>query len=208
MSDIKVFGRLTSANVQKVIWALEELELPYDHENLGGRYGGLSDPLSRDEPQRARAGAPRRVAHPLGEPCNRALPLGRIRRRPAVSDDPRDRAVVDQWTDWTATRFQPAWIGVFWSVFRTQPERRMRGEIAKFAGRSGPVLRDPRPAAEPAALSRRRNADLCRYRRGDRAVPLDDDGESRRCRRASRPGTSGSASGRRFARPSMWTSRS
>ena len=45
---------------------------------------------------------------------------------------PRDRAVVDQWTDWTATRFQPAWIGVFWSVFRTKPERRVAGEIAKF----------------------------------------------------------------------------
>jgi len=33
--------------------------------------------------------------------------------------DPRERAVVDQWTDWTATTFQPAWISLFWLLIRT-----------------------------------------------------------------------------------------
>ena len=29
---IKLWGRLSSANIEKVVWTLEELELPYEHE--------------------------------------------------------------------------------------------------------------------------------------------------------------------------------
>jgi glutathione S-transferase len=32
---------------------------------------------------------------------------------------PAERAPVDQWTDWTATTFQPAWIRLFWVLVRT-----------------------------------------------------------------------------------------
>ena len=56
-----------SANVQKVIWALEEIELPYEHEN---RRRPLRRPerscLSRDEPQRAGADAARRRSSSSG----------------------------------------------------------------------------------------------------------------------------------------------
>ena len=38
---IHIYGRHTSYNVQKVLWALDELALEFDHTNLGGKYGGL-----------------------------------------------------------------------------------------------------------------------------------------------------------------------
>ncbi|MEX0628322.1 MAG: glutathione binding-like protein, partial [Cucumibacter sp.] len=42
------------------------------------------------------------------------------------------RALADQWTDWTAARFQPAWIGVFYAVVRTGPADRNDGQIARL----------------------------------------------------------------------------
>ena len=36
-----LWGRASSVNVQKVLWALSELGLAYDHRIVGGKYGGL-----------------------------------------------------------------------------------------------------------------------------------------------------------------------
>ena len=40
---ITVLGRRNSANVQKVMWALGELDLPYTREDVGGSFGYPSD---------------------------------------------------------------------------------------------------------------------------------------------------------------------
>ena len=42
MTSITLWGRRNSANVQKAVWALEELELAYEHVPLGGSYRGLT----------------------------------------------------------------------------------------------------------------------------------------------------------------------
>ena len=41
---ITLWGRASSANVQKVRWALGEIGLAYEHIPLGGPYGGNTDP--------------------------------------------------------------------------------------------------------------------------------------------------------------------
>ena len=38
---MRLWGRKTSVNVQKVLWALEELGLDYDQRDAGGAFGGL-----------------------------------------------------------------------------------------------------------------------------------------------------------------------
>lgn len=38
---MRLFGRTTSVNVQKVLWALEELGIVYERVDLGGAFGGL-----------------------------------------------------------------------------------------------------------------------------------------------------------------------
>lgn len=117
---ITLWGRLSSGNVQKVVWALEELELLYEHVPLGGSFGGNHTPEY------------------LGMNPNGTVPTLRdgeltvweshsiVRYLSAEYGsgllfpmEARDRAVVDQWTDWTATTFQPAWIGLFWLKVRT-----------------------------------------------------------------------------------------
>ena len=41
---MRLWGRKTSVNVQKVLWALEELGLDYERLDAGGAFGGLDDP--------------------------------------------------------------------------------------------------------------------------------------------------------------------
>ncbi len=45
--------------------------------------------------------------------------------------DVRERAVADQWTDWTATTLQPAWIDVFWLFVRTPAAQHDKPAIGK-----------------------------------------------------------------------------
>ncbi|WP_162918869.1 glutathione S-transferase family protein [Taklimakanibacter deserti] len=41
---IEVWGRRSSSNVQKVVWALDELGLPFDRQVVGGGFGGNREP--------------------------------------------------------------------------------------------------------------------------------------------------------------------
>ncbi len=41
---LKIWGRKTSSNVQKVLWCCSELGLPYERVDLGGPFGGNRDP--------------------------------------------------------------------------------------------------------------------------------------------------------------------
>ncbi len=130
--SITLWGRLSSANVQKAVWALEELELPYEHVPLGGPFGGTD------------------TLHYLAMNPNGLVPTLRdgeltiweshaiVRYLSAEYGsgllfpmEARDRAVVDQWTDWTATTFQPAWIALFWQQVRTPAEQHNRQAIDK-----------------------------------------------------------------------------
>ena len=120
MSDITLWGRPSSANVQKAVWALEELGLAYEHVTLGGRYGGLNDPayLAMNPNGLVPTLRDRDLviweSHAIVRYLSAAYGGGVL-----FPLDPRQRAVVDQWTDWTATTFQPAWISVFWLLVRT-----------------------------------------------------------------------------------------
>ena len=41
---LKIWGRTTSSNVQKVLWCCAELGIEYDRVDLGGPFGGNQDP--------------------------------------------------------------------------------------------------------------------------------------------------------------------
>jgi glutathione S-transferase len=129
---ITVWGRDTSANVQKVRWALAELGLDYEHIPLGGKFGGNRTPeylamnpnglvpTLRDE------NLVLWESHAIVRYLAARYGVGSL--WPA---DPVARAECDRWTDWTATTFQPAWIDVFWRFYRTPPRQRDAAAIAK-----------------------------------------------------------------------------
>jgi glutathione S-transferase len=117
---ITLWGRDSSANVQKVRWALAEIGLAYEHIPLGGKYGGNSDPSYL-------ALNPNGLVPTLRDGHLVLWESHAILRYLAAQysagglwpQSPGVRAVVDQWTDWTATTFQPAWIAAFWQIVRT-----------------------------------------------------------------------------------------
>ena len=72
---IKVWGRNTSSNVQKAMWAVGELKLEHERIDIGGAFGKNKEPrLSRNEPERSRADAGRRRRLPsVGIEFHRAI---------------------------------------------------------------------------------------------------------------------------------------
>jgi glutathione S-transferase len=129
---ITLWGRLSSANVQKVVWALEELGLAYEHIPLGGKYGGndSADYLAMN---------PNGLVPTLRDGDLTLWESHAIVRYLAATygagtlwpEAPAARTHADQWTDWTATTFQPAWIAVFWQLVRTPEPKQDRAAIDK-----------------------------------------------------------------------------
>jgi glutathione S-transferase len=136
--SIKVWGRRTSANVQKVVWALEEIEADYELEERGGRFGGLDDPAYLAMNPNALVPTIRDGDLILWESSAIVRYLAaKYAEGLLYPTDPGDRALVDQWADWTNTRFQPAWIGVFWAAYRTKAEKQDKAVIAKNLAEAG-----------------------------------------------------------------------
>ncbi|WP_244485497.1 hypothetical protein [Bradyrhizobium tropiciagri] len=52
---LRVWGRRSSFNVQKVMWLIGELDLAHEQIDAGGAFGGLDAGLPGDEPARPRA---------------------------------------------------------------------------------------------------------------------------------------------------------
>ena len=129
---ITLWGRLNSANVQKVVWALEELALPYEQIPAGGSFGGLDTPdfLAMNPNGRVPVLRDERLtlweSHAIVRYLSAEYGSGLL-----FPLEPIDRAPVDQWTDWVATTFQPAWITVFWDLVRTPPAQHDKGKIER-----------------------------------------------------------------------------
>ena len=130
--SITLWGRLNSANVQKAVWALEELELPYEHVPLGGAWGGLDTPEYRATNPNGLVPTLRDGDLTVWESHAIVRYLGAEYGSGLLFPmEARDRAAVDQWTDWTATTFQPAWIALFWNLVRTPPAQREPAAIER-----------------------------------------------------------------------------
>lgn len=135
MTDITLWGRLNSANVQKAVWALEELGLAYEHVPLGGSFGGLSEPdyLAMNPNGLVPTLRDGQLTVWESHAIVRYL-AGRYGAGSLFPVDPVERAIVDQWTDWTASTFQPAWISVFWLLVRTPESKRDAAAVERAVG--------------------------------------------------------------------------
>jgi glutathione S-transferase len=129
---ITLLGRLTSSNVQKTVWALEEAGLPYDQVDLGGPHKGLdsADYLRLNPnglvPTLKDGDLVVWESHAILRYLSATYASGLL-----WPTDNRDRAIVDQWTDWTATTFQPGWTGLFALTVRTPPAEQNQQAIDK-----------------------------------------------------------------------------
>lgn len=124
-----LWGRLSSCNVQKAMWALEEVRLPYRRIDLGGDFGGLDDPAYR-------ALNPHGKVPTLQDGDVTVWESNAIVRYLAATystgtlwpETPAERAEADQWMAWTDSLYR-SWIDLFWKFVRTPPARRDQAAI-------------------------------------------------------------------------------
>jgi glutathione S-transferase len=139
---LKVWGRRSSANVQKVMWLIGELSIAHEHVPAAGPYGLVNEP-------KFRAMNPNGLVPVIDDDGLVLWESNAIVRYLAARygadawwpSDPRKRAVMDQWMDWAATTFQPALVNAFWAYWRTPEHERDWDKIKNFEQASERVLR-------------------------------------------------------------------
>jgi glutathione S-transferase len=123
MASITLWGRRSAFNVQKVLWALGELRLDFDHRNAGGPFGGLDELsfLAMNPHGRVPVLVDRDVTIWESHSILRYLGAryGPTEIWPRL---PSTRSLADRWMDWSLATLQPDFMRLFWSYFRT-PER-------------------------------------------------------------------------------------
>ena len=122
---LKIIGRNTSSNVQKVLWACGEMDLPFEREDLGGPFGGNDTPEYRALNPNGRVPTIVDGDFVLWESnsCIRYL-AAKHASGTLYPDDLQVRANGERWMDWQLTVMSPALVPVFWGLVRTPPDER------------------------------------------------------------------------------------
>jgi len=123
---LKVWGRRSSFNVQKVLWLVGELDLPHQHIPAGGNHGGLDDPSFLAMNPHGRVPVIAEEGAVVWESHSILRYLAARHGGPTWwPSPPAARAEADGWMDWAQTTLQRDFLtGVFWGWYRTPPERR------------------------------------------------------------------------------------
>lgn len=121
-----IWGRTNSVNVKKVLWCSDELLLDYERIDAGMQFG------RNNEPEYLRKNPNGRI--PLLEDGDYVLwESNAIMRYLAMQygedgalypADPRTRAGIDRWLDWTLSTLQPTEVPLFWGMVRTPAAER------------------------------------------------------------------------------------
>jgi len=127
---LKLWGRATSMNVQKVVWTLEEIGVPYERVDVGGRHGGLDRPayIALNPNQRIPTLQDDGVTVWESNAVVRYV-AARYSEGVLWDRDPGRRAQADQWMDWMQTTLGPDFLAVFYAVVRTPPQKRDKAAI-------------------------------------------------------------------------------
>ena len=127
---LKIWGRATSSNVQKVLWCCGELGIPFERVDLGGPFGGNQDPEYLALNPNGVVPTVRDGDLVLWESntiCRYlAATYAGERLHPAA---PAARARVERWMDWQLSTVGPPMVTLMFGLIRTRPEQRDQAAI-------------------------------------------------------------------------------
>ena len=133
-NEITVWGRLSSSNVQVVLWCLDELGLDFKRIDAGFTYGVV------DTPQYLGMNPNGTIPTLIDGESPPIFESGAILRYLAASyatdsfwpSDPVARAQIDKWAEWAKINIANLFTApVFWQVVRTAPSRQDPEMIAR-----------------------------------------------------------------------------
>jgi len=138
---ITLWGRANSANVQKPLWALDELNVPFERIDAGGAFGKLDTPEYRKLNPNMRV--PTLIDGDLvvweSNAVTRYL-AARYGEGALYPTSPVRRAMADMWMDWEASTVAPAIRPVFWGLIRTPEAERDMAAIDAAAAELGEIF--------------------------------------------------------------------
>src|SRR5207248_3207850 len=120
---LKILGRTTSSNVQKVLWCCAELAIPFEREDVGGPFGKNNTPeyLSLNPnglvPTMDDDGFILWESNAIVRYLCAKHGVGKL-----WPTDPARRADADRWMDWQQTTLAPPMGILFRALLRQPPE--------------------------------------------------------------------------------------
>jgi glutathione S-transferase len=127
---LKIWGRASSSNVQKVLWCCAELDVPFERVDLGGPFGGNRDPeYLRLNPNglvpTVKDGD--LIMWESNTICRYLASTHHGER--LYPRDPAARTHVERWMDWQLASVGPPMGQLLFGLVRTNPERRDQAAI-------------------------------------------------------------------------------
>ena len=138
---LKIWGRATSSNVQKVTWLVDEIGLAHERIDIGGPFGGNREASYRALNPNGLVPTLQDGDFTLWESNTICRYLAN--RESAHTLYPTDfqaRADVERWMDWSTSLLGPALHAAFWGLVRTAPADRDLPAIRASAVKTGEAL--------------------------------------------------------------------
>ncbi|MFT5219064.1 MAG: glutathione S-transferase [Planctomycetota bacterium] len=127
---LEIFGRRNSSNVIPVMWAVGELNLPHQHHNIGGSFGGddTAEYLQMNPngliPTISDDGFILGESHAILRYLCRQYGQGSL-----YPDDGQQLALADQWMEWHKFHFMSHLMPAFVNLVRTPADKRNQSVI-------------------------------------------------------------------------------
>jgi glutathione S-transferase len=122
---LKMWGRNTSSNVQKAMWAVGEIGLACERIDVGGPFGKTKEPAYLAmNPNALVPTLEEEDGFLLWESNSILRYLAAKHKSPLEPADLKVRALASKWMDWQLSVMGPAITPVFWGLIRTPPEKR------------------------------------------------------------------------------------
>ena len=139
---LKVLGRISSSNVQKVLWCLGELGLDFEHD---AEYGG---PFGRTQEPDYLAMNPNGLVPTLidgyavlWESHTIVRYLGALHGQDTLwPTDALQRAQCEKWMDWNQSVLDRAYFSAFYELIRKSPQERNMAAVEKAVKDTSAVL--------------------------------------------------------------------
>ena len=122
---LKIWGRMSSINVKKVVWTAQELALDFQRTEAGGLFGVVRTP----DYMALNPNSLVPVIEDDGYVLWESNVIVRYLAAKHASDsmyptDLHERFDAERWMDWQQTTLNPASRPGFWQLIRTPPEQR------------------------------------------------------------------------------------
>lgn len=142
MQKIRIWGRINSTNVRKVLWCAEEIGLSYEHIDAGGAFGIVTDPDYLKMNPNGLVPCLQDDDLILWESNAIVRYLARRYGQAALAspDDVKGWAKADKWMDWASLSFGSPFRDLFWNLVRYAPEKRNDLEIRRGAEKCADLM--------------------------------------------------------------------